>query len=79
MAIKTKKDYERDYTDPKLRETLKEEIKQSDKGGKKGQWSARKSQLLTKEYEAQGGGYKHQGHLSSSQKNLVKWTKNHNN
>lgn len=30
------------YTDPKLREEVKEDIKQSDKGGAPGQWSARK-------------------------------------
>lgn len=50
--------YEEKYTKPDLREKLKEEIKQSDKGGKSGQWSARKSQLLVQEYEKQGGGYK---------------------
>jgi hypothetical protein len=30
------------YTDPKLRDEVKEDIKQSDKGGAPGQWSARK-------------------------------------
>lgn len=45
------------YTDPELRRRLKAEIQQSDKGGKPGQWSARKSQYLVKEYEKQGGGY----------------------
>ena len=60
------------YTDPELRERIKEEIKESDKGGKKGQWSARKSQLLTQEYEKRGGDYK--GEKDESQKNLEKWT-----
>ena len=60
------------YTDPELRERIKEEIKQSDKGGKKDQWSARKSQLLTQEYEKRGGDYK--GEKDESQKNLEKWT-----
>jgi hypothetical protein len=60
------------YTDPGLREQIKEEIRKSDKGGKKGQWSARKSQLLTQEYEKRGGGYK--GEKDESQKNLEKWT-----
>lgn len=69
---KTKKDYEEKYTDPDLRERLKEEIKQSDKGGKPGQWSARKSQLLAREYEKQGGGYK--GEKDESQKHLQEWT-----
>ena len=63
---------EEKYTDPDLRENIKEEIKASDRGGKPGQWSARKSQLLTKEYEKRGGGYK--GNKSESQKNLEKWT-----
>jgi uncharacterized phage protein gp47/JayE len=34
-----------EYTKPKLRKRLKEEIQASDKGGRKGQWSARKSEL----------------------------------
>ena len=63
-----KQDYEEKYTDPELREKVKEEIRASDKGGKKGQWSARKSQLLTQEYEKRGGGYK--GEKGQSQKNL---------
>ncbi len=37
-----------------------------------GQWSARKSQLLTQEYEKRGGGYK--AEKGQSQKNLEKWT-----
>ena len=67
-----KKEYEQKYTHPEMREEIKEEIKQSDKGGDPGQWSARKSQLLTQEYEKRGGGYK--GEQDESQKNLKKWT-----
>jgi hypothetical protein len=67
-----KRSKEEKYTDPELRERIKEEIKESDKGGKKGQWSARKSQLLTQEYEKRGGGYR--GEKDESQKNLEKWT-----
>jgi uncharacterized protein DUF5872 len=63
---------EEKYTHPGLREEIKGEIKASDKGGNKGQWSARKSQLLTQEYEKRGGGYK--GDKDESQKNLEKWT-----
>lgn len=59
------------YTKPKLRERIKEDIKASDKGGKKGQWSARKSQLLTKEYEKQGGGY--ESPKDERQKSLKQW------
>ena len=44
----------------------------SSKGGKSGQWSARKSQLLVKEYEKAGGGYR--GGKSKKQKALSKWT-----
>jgi uncharacterized protein DUF5872 len=69
MANKSKQEK---YTDPDLRERIKEEIKASDKGGMKGQWSARKSQLLTQEYEKRGGGYK--GDKDESQKNLERWT-----
>jgi hypothetical protein len=67
-----KQDYEEKYTHPELRERIKEEIKASSKGGKEGQWSARKSQLLTQKYEKRGGGYK--GEKGQNQKNLGKWT-----
>lgn len=67
----TKKDD--NYTDPALRERLKEKIKAEDKGGKAGQWSARKSQLLTHEYEKEGGGYK-EDKKTDAQKHLSEWT-----
>ncbi|TDC94356.1 hypothetical protein E1161_07325 [Saccharopolyspora aridisoli] len=71
---KSKKDYERDYTDPELRERLKEGLKASDKGGAAGQWSARKSQLLAQEYEKHGGGYRHPQQPTAEQADLVEWT-----
>ena len=71
---KTSRDYQKDYTKPELREKLKEDIKESNKGGKRGQWSARKSQLLVKEYEKHGGGYKHSRQKTPSQKSLDQWT-----
>jgi len=46
------------YTKPTLRKRLFEKIKASSKGGKPGQWSARKAQMLAREYKAAGGGYK---------------------
>ena len=46
------------YTKPALRKRLFEKIKAGTKGGKAGQWSARKAQMLAKEYKAAGGGYK---------------------
>ena len=61
------------YTEPELRERLKEQIKAGDKGGKPGQWSARKSQLLVHEYEKAGGGYVDDGHLSPQQEHLKQW------
>ena len=67
-----RQDYKEKYTHPELREEIKEEIRASDRGGKEGQWSARKSQLLTQEYEKQGGGYK--GEKNQSQKDLERWT-----
>ena len=46
------------YTKPALRKRIFEKIKAGGKGGKPGQWSARKAQMLAKEYKAQGGGYR---------------------
>ncbi|MFW6153880.1 MAG: hypothetical protein ACOC95_01555 [Planctomycetota bacterium] len=69
----TRKDYQQRYTDPELRERLKEQIKQSDKGGNPGQWSARKSQLLTREYEKHGGGYT-TGRKGKQARRLEAWT-----
>jgi len=46
------------YTKPTMRKRLFEKIKAGTRGGKAGQWSARKAQLLAKEYKAKGGGYK---------------------
>ena len=46
------------YTRPTMRKRLFEKIKSGTKGGKAGQWSARKAQMLAKEYKDSGGGYK---------------------
>ena len=46
------------YTKPTMRKRLFNKIKAGSKGGKPGQWSARKAQLLTSEYKKAGGGYK---------------------
>lgn len=61
------------YTKPKLRERLKDKIMAGSKGGKPGQWSARKAQLLTQEYKKAGGGFS--GSKTKAQKSLSKWTK----
>lgn len=60
------------YSDPALRDRLKAEITAGDKGGKPGQWSARKAQLLAHEYEAKGGTY--EGPKTEAQKHLSGWT-----
>ena len=59
------------YTDPELRDKIKAEVMAGDKGGKPGQWSARKAQLVATEYEHAGGGFK--GGPDASQKSLQKW------
>ena len=46
------------YTKPTMRKRLFNKIKAGSKGGKPGQWSARKAQMLAREYKAAGGGYK---------------------
>ena len=46
------------YTKPTMRKRLFNKIKAGSKGGKPGQWSARKAQMLAKQYKAKVGGYK---------------------
>lgn len=44
-------------TDPGLWEKVKADVTAGAKGGKKGQWSARKAQMAVAEYKKRGGGY----------------------
>lgn len=46
------------YTKPAMRKKLFNQIKAGSKGGRAGQWSARKAQMLAKKYKANGGGYR---------------------
>ena len=46
------------YTKPTMRKNLFNKIKAGSSGGNAGQWSARKAQMLAKQYKAAGGGYK---------------------
>jgi hypothetical protein len=63
------------YTDPELRERLKKEITDGDRGGRPGQWSARKAQLLASEYKKAGGGYTtDKEHESEGAQHLDQWT-----
>ncbi len=63
------------YTKPELREQIKAEVLAGDKGGHAGQWSARKAQMVAHEYEARGGGYKHE--RTEAQEHLHEWTAEH--
>lgn len=58
-------------TNERLWKRIVSKFKKGKKGGKKGQWSARKAQLAVKEYKEKGGRYK--GKRTSNK--LVKWTK----
>jgi hypothetical protein len=60
------------YTNPAKRERIKNRIMAGSKGGKPGQWSARKAQLLASEYKKAGGGYS--GAKTAAQSSLTKWT-----
>ena len=59
------------YTKPELREKIKKKVVAGSKGGRPGQWSARKAQLVTNEYKAEGGGFKHA--RNKAQKSLKTW------
>ncbi len=58
MKSKSKVNQAGVYTKPAMRKALCEKIKAGGSGGDPGEWSARKAQLLAKEYKAKGGGYK---------------------
>jgi len=61
------------YTKPALRDRIKKQVMAGSQGGKPGQWSARKAQLLAQRYEKAGGGYT--GSKTPAQAKLSKWTK----
>ena len=61
MATKKKKstvNSSGNYTKPGMSKRLFNSIKAGGKGGKPGQWSARKAQMLASAYKKAGGGYK---------------------
>ncbi len=58
MKAKSKVNQAGVYTNPTMRKALFERIKSGSSGGNSGEWSARKAQLLAKEYKAKGGRYK---------------------
>jgi hypothetical protein len=59
-------------TRPLLWKKIVSDIKKSNKGGKSGQWSARKAQLAVNIYKKSGGKYLAKKSKSNS---LYKWTK----
>lgn len=58
VKTKSKVNAAGNYTKPGMRKALFEKIKAGGKGGDPGEWSARKAQMLAREYKANGGGYK---------------------
>ncbi|EAR50513.1 aspartate-semialdehyde dehydrogenase [Oceanicola granulosus HTCC2516] len=64
---------EAERTNPQLWEQVKREITEGDKGGKPGQWSARKAQMAVREYKKRGGDYE-DGGLAQDETSLHRWT-----
>lgn len=58
-------------TDPALWQKVKDKVQREDKGGKPGQWSARKAQLAVHDYKAEGGDYVGE---KSPDNHLAQWT-----
>lgn len=58
IMVKSRVNEAGNYTKPTVRKALFNKIKAGTKGGDPGEWSARKAQLLAKEYKSKGGGYK---------------------
>ena len=59
-------------TDPALWEQIKQRVTAGAKGGRKGQWSARKAQLAVHDYKKAGGGYV--GNHPDGDNSLHQWT-----
>ena len=58
--------------DPALWDQVKKKVVSEDKGGKPGQWSARKAQLAVHDYKAEGGEYEGK---KTADNHLAQWTK----
>jgi hypothetical protein len=58
-------------TDPKLWRRVKAKVTRGSKGGRPGQWSARKAQLAVHDYKEAGGGYEG---ARSRTNHLTQWT-----
>jgi hypothetical protein len=60
------------HADPALWERIKKRVMADDMGGRKGQWSAIKAMLASKQYKEAGGTYTGQ---KDTTKGLAKWMK----
>jgi hypothetical protein len=58
MAKKSTVNAAGNYTKPTMRKTLVAKVKAGSAGGDPGEWSARKAQLVAKQYKAKGGSYR---------------------
>jgi hypothetical protein len=63
------------YTNNALRERIKARVMAGSEGGRPGQWSARKAQLVAVRYRKAGGGYKKGKSPNKKQRSLKKWTR----
>lgn len=63
------------YTNNALRERIKARVMAGSEGGRPGQWSARKAQLVATRYRKAGGGYKKGKRPSKKQRSLKRWGK----
>jgi len=63
------------YTNNALRERIKARVMAGSEGGRPGQWSARKAQLVAARYRKAGGGYKKGKRPNKKQRSLKKWTR----
>lgn len=59
-------------TDPQLWESVKAEVTRGAKGGRAGQWSARKAQMAVAIYKQRGGGYIGE---KGGDNHLAQWTR----
>jgi hypothetical protein len=60
-------------SNPALWDEVKAEVIAGDKGGKPGQWSARKAQLAVAAYKKRGGAYEESG-FAQDETDLHQWT-----
>ena len=61
-----------DKTNPELWDKVKKKVTDGDKGGRPGQWSARKAQLAVADYKKEGGGYRGRKQANN---HLTQWTR----